>query len=213
MHQYSNGKSNLIFMPMIHIGKPTFYADVKKKVDSLRQDGYIILYEGLALDYINNDSLKIDKYLRKFKKITGVYVSPYTNKKNKTTGVPKIKGIVTQTNENTGIDTDKDIRADFDLINLIDLFEKEKGEITLNDCDLKADLNSKYKCSRIDQAKNNYLMVVLRNRLILQKINEANSKKTLLIYGAGHQYGVEKLLKEQDSTWKYVYTSDRKPSK
>lgn len=207
--KYTNGKKSLLFIGATHIGKPRYFASVKAKIDSLRQNGYAVFYEGIGIDYKKNDSVAIELYLRKFKKVTGIYLLDYGHK-NKTIRIPKIKGMVSQTASNTGIDSKIDNRADFDLVDLVKKYESIKGEIILTECDLKADLYDLYKCEKIDKLNSYYMITALREEVLVEKINESKAGKIVVLYGAAHEWDTYKRLKKIDSNWVYSYPENIK---
>ena len=201
--RYTNGDKELLFFPMIHLNKPEIYKKVKSKVDSLRKEGYAIYYEGI--DFKKKlDSLERDKMYRKFKTVTGIIPFDYYDKRNKQFPTLALKGYVMQTTENIGINVKTDLRADLPLDSLIYLYEKEKGEIKLNECQLKMKLLEKYKCAKVDIANSKFIIMTLRNRYLTHVATYSKDKKILVLYGGLHNRNLERDLQQHDSTWKSV---------
>lgn len=186
LQHHMTGKT-LAFVPMTHIAEPTFYEQVKFKVDSLRKDGFVIFYEGVSLSKDNKlDSLQKDTLKRKVRKLMGFHLGGgYKNKENKS--LPKIlrntKKYVNQTDKNTGI-TKKDRRVDIPIDELIARYEKDKVEIKLTNCDWETALYEKYNCN--DSYENDYVLMQLRNDYILERIRFSKQKKIALVYGSNH---------------------------
>src|SRR5690606_39028608 len=62
-------KKEVVFVPMVHLSTELFYQDVTKKVDSLKENGYVFYYELIKSD-ITQDTI-----LRKIRKIRKI---PYS---------------------------------------------------------------------------------------------------------------------------------------
>lgn len=202
---YKSGNRDLVFVDAIHVGRPEFFADVKFTIDSLKKEGYTVVYEeNRAIISSWEDTIKMDLYKRKLRRVTGAYIGDYSDiKKNKSLRIPKVKGLIAQTVENTGIDRAKDVWGDYTLYENIDRYEKEKGEIVLTECDWATGPNEKYKCARIDKANANFIFQTLRNKRLLQVVDSINKDKVAIFYGAAHRQGFLRLLREKDSTWVY----------
>lgn len=195
---YSNGTKEVVYLPMVHLGKPEFYQKVKKSLDSLRSLDYVIYYESVAPEK-NLDSLKKIEVWKKFRKVTGLYID-YSNKELFRSF--DIEGYVMQSAENTGIDVNRDIHADVPLNKLIAIYEKEKGEILLSDYDIKTPLNEKYKTRKVNKQDRAFLIDSLRNRNLFKMVNESKAKKIAVVYGKLHKYPLFTKLKQQDSLWR-----------
>lgn len=201
VHYFKPGK-DFVFVSAMHLGRPIFYQNTKKIIDSLRHEGYTILYESVKVSKKAEDSTRVDLLKRKIRKISGVYVSDYADaSKNASLKIPKMKGLMKQTADNCGIDLSKDVWADYTLEQLVAKYEKERGEIVLSECDLKTEKYKKYKCSKIDKKQSEFLILSLRNRRVLHVIDSLNSNKIAILYGGAHEWGITKLLEMRDSTW------------
>lgn len=199
-HYYTNGDKQLIFMPMIHLNKPEFYDEVKHYVDSLRNDGYVFVYESVKLSK-GLDSIQEDVYRRKFRRVVGFNLTSYTDKNNENMKRYRVKGAISQTMANTGLDKEKDILGDIGMDSLVRIYEKEKGEIILDDYDLKTPLNKKYKGDKLPKSDKNYLIITVRNKVLTDKIASLPDKKIVVLYGALHRSGFTDNLKKDDAKW------------
>nr|WP_322624038.1 hypothetical protein [uncultured Flavobacterium sp.] len=199
-HYYTNGDKQLIFMPMIHLNKPEFYDEVKHYVDSLRNDGYVFVYESVKMSK-GLDSIQEDIYRRKFRRVVGFNLTSYTDKNNENMKRYRVKGAIGQTMANTGLDKEKDILGDIGMDSLVRIYEKEKGEILLDDYDLKTPLNKKYKGDKLSKSDKNYLILTVRNKVLTDKIASLPDKKIVVLYGALHRSGFTDNLKKDDAKW------------
>lgn len=200
LYVYSNDDKEVVYLPMVHISKPEFYAKVKYKVDSLRSEGYTVFYESIAADK-GLDSLQKDLAERKMRKIIGFYPD-YSNEKQFRS--LQIKGFIQQTKRNTGIVDTLDIRGDLAVNNLIALYEKEKGEVVLSEYDLKTPLKEKYEGGKVNRQNSDFLIDSLRNYNLVKMVNESKAKKIAVVYGKLHMYPLFLNLHKQDSLWHYV---------
>lgn len=185
--QHNMTGKTLAFLPMTHIAKPKFYEQVKFKVDSLRNEGFVIFYEGVSLTKENDlDSLQKDTLYRKIRKLMGFHLGHgYKEKENKSlpSAFRNTKKYINQTKKNTGI-TDCDYKVDIPIDKLIKRFEEDRIKIKLNDCDWETGLYEKYNCD--DSYENDYVVMQLRNEYILERIRFSKQQKIALVYGSGH---------------------------
>lgn len=200
LHYYTNGDKQLIFMPMIHLNKQGFYDEVKRNVDSLRNDGYVFVYESVKPSK-DLDSIQEDLIRRKFRRVIGFNLTSYTDKENENMKRYRVKGTVSQSMVNTGLNKEKDILGDVGVDSLVHIYEKEKGEIVLSDYDLKTPLNKKYKGDKLPKSDKEYLILTVRNKVLSDKIAALPNKKIVVLYGALHRSGFFANLKEDDANW------------
>ncbi len=217
----SNGKKDICFMPMHHIGKQSFYDDTKAKMDSLSKSGYFIFFEGIkGKDMVNNE-LK-DTLLRKFRRLTGIdmvkmgkaggYVDTISNvsifqnplidkriKKDKLVNQPLSLIKMQDTMLGKGVDAS--------LIDLISNYERKYGTIQLKDYDYEIKLGSydqKYTHHKISKEQRSYLIDDIRNQVIANEIVSSKYSKIVLVYGKAHYDGILDNLKQIDNTFSEV---------
>ncbi|MFN3639629.1 MAG: hypothetical protein ACK4UK_01800 [Flavobacterium sp.] len=200
---YTNEDKNLAFLGVMHLNKQEYFDQIAKDIDSLRNEGYVIFYEGIKKDIDLTDADR-DMYQRKIRKILGFHFTSYLDETNKDMKKFKVKGYVHQTLSNTGIDATKDINADYNIKGIIDEFERRRGEIILSNCDLNTPLGVKYSCGKKNQADFDFLTITLRDSLVVSMIQNSEAKKIALLYGDMHRYTMFNKLKAQDSTWRFV---------
>lgn len=183
-------QDTVVFLPMSHIAKPSFYESVKENVDSLRANNYIIFLEGIGI----KDSLPINEeltYKKKLRKLLGFTLTSYQDSTNKS--LPKAfanKKYIEQTTENTGIQTDVDLVIDLQMNQIIDKYENKYGEIPLSECDHSTALDQKYACEDLSN-KSFYAIYIAREKHIMNEFKRHNLPKVVMIYGKAH--------------WKFLY--------
>ncbi len=199
---FSNGKSQIAFIGVMHINTPEYYKRVKSDIDSLRNVGYTILFEGISRDStISAEDTEILN--KKLRKITGFHLSAYLDTLNQDMKKFQVKGLVNQTVASTGLNPKIDIQADFTLDSLIAKYEADKGIIELSQCDLATRLGQKYKCGKVDKKNVAYLTMYLRDQYLLNTILRQKNNKIAILYGDRHKYNLLDNLKRNDSAWNY----------
>lgn len=202
LKRISNDTKNIIFLPIHHIGKKEYYNNLSKKVDSLTLLGYVTFYEEVTTKL--KEKTEYIPLAKKFRKIQGDFNagngyldSLNNNSEYELINQPKFHEM--------GIDTLTAVNADLTLERIISEFELNNGEIKLNECDEKTDLGSNYNCESLNKKlrqdfRENYILG-MRNINLANLINESESNKIFVIYGASHYKGLLKELKKIDSNW------------
>jgi hypothetical protein len=209
-----NTNREILFIPMHHVGKQEFYDDVKRKIDSLRNEGFAFLYEGVK-HFRDTDSLKNDTIRRKVRKILWVDVlskkmkAGYIDSSGNTSvgisqkSIKKYELVNQPRRSASGIDSVRDIWADVYLTDLVEGFEKKYGRITLSQCELEWKFDEKYTCERYrNDDERKFMLEGFRNEVLMNKILDDKHAKVAIIYGSRHFNGLVKLLQQKDSTWK-----------
>lgn len=201
--RFIDGKEQeILFIPMHHVGRIDYYNDVAHKIDSLQELNYFVFYEGV-IDDNENDSLTIKKSLLKLRKIMGFFPQGQKGYLDTTTniiaGKLKYKGdhkLINQPNyKELKVDSLNAVRADVNLTELMNDFEKKYGEIKLDSCDYYTSFKDKvYKCTKSKRSlrkkfKQEYVME-FRNASLAKKIIESNKNKILVVYGEAHFTGL-----------------------
>lgn len=197
---YSYGEREVATVPMLHVNTSGFYQMTKSKIDSLRNEGYQVFYEGI--DSAVTDSLEIDVLNRKFRQITGFALMDYMDEDNEAFKSLQKKKFVSQADVNYGVNPDTDYRADLDMEEMIAKFEKRYGEIVLTDCDLKTPLGKKYKCAKVDEKKEYYILNGIRDRHVLNEIEKSDAQKIVLVYGRIHIMDFHSKIQKEG--WRHI---------
>jgi len=221
-----NNDKIVIFVPMSHVGRSSFYEDVKNIIADAKKDSFIIYYEGAQMgdctysiiqqlkekNYVKKfykgvadpDSICMDTYKRKMRRLTGIGIDStgyarYLHEK----GI--FKNLVDQPKpEALGI-TNSDMRVDITQIELVNIYEKLYGEISLYQLDYAISLNDIYNYPRghtLPKKQVGSVIIDFRNKYLAEYILQSPDKKIVVIYGAAHKKGVFRELKEKDSSWR-----------
>src|SRR5690606_13892336 len=181
---YEKEDREVAAVPMIHVNKPEFYEMTKRKIDSLRSDGYQVFYE--SIDSKVTDSLQLDLLMRKFPQVTGFALMDYMDSENESFKSLQKAKYVTQAEVDYGVNHKTDHHADLYLEQMIELFEKRFGKIILNDCDSTTPLGKKYKCSKVDESKEYYILNRIRDHYLLDKIEKSSARNIVVVFGRIH---------------------------
>lgn len=212
----SSSNKEVIYIPMHHVGKKEFYADVKMRLDSLQKEGYAIYYEGTKYTR-ENDSLKNDTIAMKLRKVLGIDLNAmksqggYLDTLNGTLVGKKIKAVskhhlVNQPKNYLMLDTITAKRADIYLSDALLAFEEKYGTVVLTDCDYRMKTGEKYTCDTYKQKEaRQFILIDYRNQHLSGEILNDPHSKIAIIYGAKHFKGVLENLQQKDSTWKSIY--------
>jgi len=218
-------KSNktVVFLPMAHAGKPEFYENVQQTIVNLKNDGYVVFYEGVKTGIISDssfttstlkkyqrypevkalslDSLKKLIYVIKLKRMVGIFPDS-TTYSNVIKSLPILKKSVVQPSaSHLGI-SDNDFNVDVTKRELVDLYEQTNGEITLEQIDFAVPLNEPLPRFRILRQKNVVPIIInYRNEHLANSIQNSIYDKILIIYGLAHKKGTFEFLNRLDPTW------------
>jgi len=205
----SHAEKEVLFLPIHHIGQESYYEEVKRITDSLDQQAYTILYEQVSTGLREMEDFIL--MAKKFRKLTGSFDAGtgYLDTVNHKIGSMDYDSKYQLMNQpdlvGLGIDTATAIRADILLEDLILAFEKKHGTIQLDSCDLDTDLQSDYLCNTCNSDlqkdfRKNFILG-LRNENLARHIDQSESKKIFVIYGASHFKGLKKELAKLNSAW------------
>ena len=175
------GGKQVLFLPMHHLGKQEFYADVRRKVDSLHQQGYVILYEGISEFSRQLTKDEEELYGRKFRKIIGFSMK---NQRMKLSKKLENRYVHQPSAEALGI-TKKDIHADVEMDVLIDAYQQRYGTVTLTPCDYNTSFEEEYPCGKKSR-ENIDRLSQLRNERLMNLVKQNLDKKLAILYGSQH---------------------------
>ncbi|MCB9335664.1 MAG: hypothetical protein H6586_05910 [Flavobacteriales bacterium] len=169
----------IYFIGTHHIGTENYYNNIKLALDSLRDQGFVLYYEGIKDDTKNLGVLKQRLILKKYFKITG-------DRKYDFDKVSKnFKGLMKQPNgELMGKDS-LDINADVSITDIVEYYESKFGVIKVNSNE-EIDI---YK------TKNN-VVSNFRNQNLFNHLVDSNYEKIMILYGENHKPYLVKRLKK-----------------
>lgn len=187
----SYNKKTIVFIPMIHIGKASYYAHVKDQVDKWRDSGYVFLYEGVKS---SKDTLD---YLKWRKLSGGISIKDDSIVKMLNESIFFNDLIKQPENAALGL-KETDIWADVTNKLILEKYESSYGEIELDSCDYKTPVGVRYTCNSLDTRRLRPLVVDFRNNALFSNIHTCEQTKIAVVYGKGHYKGLKKLTKEHD---------------
>lgn len=195
LEKMSKLNKEIVFFPMIHIGTELFYKDVKNKIDSLENIGFITYYE--KVNSSPNDTID----LLKLRKLLGFPVpkrgTGYMTVIDSIFKFKLKKKLINQpSNIGLGIDSLKGINVDLTLKQVITEYEKRFGELKLNDCDYQTFYEQKTICKDkpISKASRNEVIIDFRNKNVINEIVADKHQKIIIVYGKRHIFGIKKEL-------------------
>lgn len=198
--EHTESGKKITFIGMSHVETVQYYADVKNYLDSLRDDGYAIFFEGVTLGPNPNsasDSIATDIVLRKYRRlmgrsIAGAHVGFESVADN---SGEKPGRLVQQTFERIGVCIEKDHLCDLTVPEIINGYELEYGEILLTDCDWDTPLREKkYKCRTEQKFRKDYAELILREDHIAKSVIASEYEKIVMVYGNFHMFTLSPTL-------------------
>lgn len=183
-YKNENG-STLVYLPTVHTGKKEYFESVKKVVDSLRKENFLIAYEGILMD---SKEPNYETNAKKLRKVVGFHIG--NMKPDAWENLPdfyKKKKYLIQSDSLTGINRKTDSVFDIQLDNLINEYEKKYGTIQLEDYDISTPLNAKYNMKN----KKGCIYCItqeLRDPVVGKKVEENKDKNIVLLFGKAHKY-------------------------
>jgi hypothetical protein len=217
---------NVTFLAMAHIGKPEFYDNVQKTITRLKNEGYVVFYEGVRPGYISDSALStttIEKYSKipevrtrnadslkrliyniKFKRMTGVY--PDTASLSNLIDDHNLfrNKMVQPPPAILGI-TAADLNVDVTSVELVNSYEQNFGEIELKQIDFAVPFNEPLPGFRkLKPQSVNQIILSYRNDHLAASIQNSAHNKILVLYGLAHKKGTFEILKQLDATWKVL---------
>ena len=200
--QFNNDRKVVQFISLHHIGKPVYYNNVRDLVKELKKDGYVVYYE-FVNEEADRDSLSIDIYKRKFRKLVGFqldsggYASALHSR-----GL--LLHLINQPAYSFfGVDS-SDLRVDVSTAMLVDAYENKYGVIELDQTDKAQSLegSSFAGSNRPPREKVMSILIDYRNQNLARFIQSSRHSRIIVMYGADHVDGTFVSLSEMDAGWK-----------
>ncbi|WP_457565063.1 hypothetical protein [Caminibacter sp.] len=205
-------EKKIVFIPMIHIATPEFYRDVKTKIDSLKENGFFFVFEGVKDDIAETDTLS----MYKLRQILGQPYKKTGNKQKDSTHLYnwllsyikrkyELKDSLTiqPYPPELGLDSTNAVNVDKSISWLIKRVEQETGKIKIGKCERKIPLDTTALCilwkarKHIKNKKVRSILITERNKHVVQYVINAPYRKIAIIYGKEHINGIKKLFLEQ----------------
>ncbi len=213
-HPESGKKVTLIGMS--HIETVRYYEEVKNYLDSLRNDGYAIFFEGITIGPVGPteaDTAATKVMLRKYRRLTGE--SPLINEYAGFRSVADNKGerprqLVQQTFERTGVSEERDHLCDLTFQEIIEGYEEKYGEILLTDCDWDTPHTAKYKCRTEQEFRLDYAHLTLRDKYVAKRVAESEYEKIVILYGNMHIFTMDTDLRRHGFEYTGHLISEKK---
>ena len=221
----ADGKS-VVFVPMVHAGKPEFYEDVKNIIAAYKSEGYVVFYEGLKKEFDQareEDTTLYNKYveyakmhfpqtdsidqlvcLLKLKRMMGMIPDSASYSRMLKSLSMTNKAVFQPSIASLGISA-ADVNVDVSLAELVDEYENQFGTITLEQIDFAIPLDETLPGHRRLKKKNkNIIIIDYRDKNLSNNIQSRSYNKILVIYGLAHKNGTFNALKKADPSWKVL---------
>jgi len=223
--QNSNGKT-VVFIPMVHIGRASFYEDVREYISRFKSEGFIAFYEYVKRDSLStltlsnddrkmyrqksgqpnlpDDSLALLVHKLKIKRM--LRVLPDSSAYSSLVKQLPIKGeiIFQPSYPSLGIGDD-DVNVDLKLSELIAAYERQFGPIELEQIDFATPMNEPLPAHRKLKGSNTRAAILdERDINLATTIHQSSNQKILVIYGLEHMKGSFEKLRTLDGSWKEI---------
>ncbi len=197
-----NSKKEIYFIELKHVAQQEFYNGVLKTIDSFKKEGFYVLVEGVKSYtnkqnvYTSQDSLNIIKS----RKLLGIIPKDMANIEGFKEIATAYKLISQPLLINLNATSSEKI-SDATLSEMILKYETIKGIIQLNKCDLNTPFDKKYECDLVSKENREFYKenIVLNFRdsvIAIKALNDIHSK-ILMVYGAAHFKGINKIIATQ----------------
>jgi hypothetical protein len=193
----SYADKSLIFVPIVHVGKASFYNSLKDSLIKWKSDNYTVYYEQIISDM---DRMKVDStsYIlikRKARKI--IDLSNFSREGYEENAKRVFKNKVVQPEYTKLGVTESDLNADITLEELVSEYERLYGTIQLDSCDYHFPIESSGTCRRL---RNNLKPIIYtyRNQELASTISASELNKIVIVYGVSHIKPVIKILKNHE---------------
>lgn len=236
LYVISNGKKEVYFQAMIHIGSESFYSQVQKEIQEAKRQGFVLFFEWVKpwseeSEKAFNEALwaKFDKKLyENFSKLYGLTFQNNADLLEQVNNldfnidlsldeiVALYKQKVKETNKSTLASPEiQDIDAQV-MEQLAHLNNRElKILVYINQSLLNFIIkNDTLKSTIMNEFWNQELFQVIlgeRNKRLAQAISTSEYDKIFVTYGLLHFQGVLDILQKQDPNWKIIKIEPRYP--
>lgn len=190
---YSDGDKTVHFILMHHIGTVPYYNTVQQEIIRLKELDHVLFYE--YIDFSESDQ----KTMQQSRKMFGFIPDE--------AGYANMADMSNLTVQNQtmflNLVNDLDFNIDYTPEEILALYEEEFGSIILDDNDLNTPIDMPIT-NTLSIENVDYIMVDMRDELIIQSIIDSPHDKIILQYGLSHEAGVFDGLVKQNPKWEKI---------
>jgi len=219
-------RKTVVFIPMVHIGRASFYDDVRDHISRFKEEGFIAFYEYVKRDSLSaltlsnedremyrrksqqpnlpDDSLALLVNKLKIKRM--LRVLPDSSAYSSLVKQLPIKGelIFQPSYPSLGVG-DGDVNVDLKISELISAYERRFGVIELEQIDFAVPMNEPLPAHRkLKGADTRAVILDERDINLAAAIHQSPNQKILVIYGLEHMKGTYEKLQALDGSWKEI---------
>ncbi len=191
---FTNGNKTVRFVAMEHVALPEFYGAVKNIVARSKADNFVLFYE--FIDFYQLDDIG----QRKIRKAIGFLPMPDIYEKIIKQGSDE-PYVVQRNDIFLGLGKGPDINVDISPQDFLNAIEQRFGPVVLD----KKDFDTSIKEAAPEPLalpELGDIVLKRRNEILAAAIAQADYRKFIVLYGAGHRDGLLSALRKLDAAWK-----------
>lgn len=179
----SEAKKQVVYVPFIGLGSEEYFEKLKDRILKLKSGGYEVYYSAKILPDDELTQEEKDIYLRKYRKVGGLRPQNQKVLQNQYFKMDTPNGEYSTLKDiaSIGIDSEEDISVSLTINHLIDLYESEKGEIILTECDFSIPLDAQYDDEVCDQRDSWNVKTGYQLDAMLEAVENSNHDKIALL--------------------------------
>lgn len=199
---WTNGRKTVRFAEMMHVARPIFYQRVRDVVQAAGQEGYVLFYEGVAFEVLD------DTGKRKVRKLLGMLPSAQNHAAGPLGDILRSLGgepPVAQDNKMFfGLTGRPDVNLDMSGQEFLDVLEAEVGPVVLTLEDLETPLDKPVTPLPNMQQTLDNVVLRKRNQKIAAALVAQPGPGVVVLYGSAHRDTLLPTLRALDPTWREV---------
>lgn len=192
------------FIGISHIGTKEYYSNIKKIVDSLKNEKYFFITESLIPESNLDSTIYYRKKIRKIfgETINEHYLDTINHKYlNKYSYPAKLK-LINQPSDKELLRTSSYKNIDTKASILVQEFEQKYYKVILDKCDYETGIYEEYNCEKIPTEYSKIFwdefIIKRRNQKVINKVRIMGYHKICVIYGSSHIEGMVEELEKQE---------------
>ena len=191
---FTNGNKTVRFVAMQHVALPEFYSAVKNIVARSKANDFVLFYEFI------NFYLLDDIGQRKIRKAIGFLPMPDIYEEIFRLGSDE--PYVAQRNEIfLGLGDGPDVNVDISPQDFLNAIEQRFGPVNLGKKDFDTSIGE-FAPEPLSLPGLDDIVLKRRNEILAGAVAQADYRKIIVLYGAGHREGFLSELRKLDTTWK-----------